>query len=148
MSEQWIWRSDRIIPSQPAAGRQVLDEVIAQLDAHGWPQHDVFSVQLAMEEALVNAIQHGNGRDAQKQIHVSCWLSSDRIRIEIADQGHGFNPDTLPDPTCRERLYASNGRGVMLMKAFMSRVQYNAVGNCVALEKQRGAAEHGAASPQ
>lgn len=141
MSEHWIWRYDRVIPSDSAAGRRVLNDVLAQLESQHWLQHDIFGVHLAMEEALVNAIQHGNRLDTRKRIHVICTMSSDRIRIEIADEGRGFNPNTLPDPTCNERLEASSGRGVMLMKAFMSRVEYNTTGNCVVLEKDRGKTE-------
>ena len=116
-----------------------LDEVLAQLEAQHWVQHDVFSVHLAMEEALVNAILHGNRRDAQACPR-ACRMSPDRVRIEIADEGPGFNPKSLPDPTCPDRLQSPGGRGVMLMRAFMSRVEYNDAGNRVVLEKERAKA--------
>lgn len=137
MSDPWIWQCERVIPSDSAAGRRVVNEVLAQLEAEHWVQHDVFGVHLAMEEALVNAIQHGNHRDARKSVRVSCRVSPDRVRIEIADEGPGFNPGSLPDPTCPERLQTPGGRGVMLMRAFMSRVEFNEKGNRVVLEKQR-----------
>jgi serine/threonine-protein kinase RsbW len=140
MPEQWKWRLDRVIPSDPAAGRRVLGEIVAQLEAEHWEQHDVFSVHLAAEEALVNAILHGNRRDANKHVRVSCFLSADLVRVEIADEGPGFNPKLLPDPTCADRIHSPGGRGVMLMRAFMSRVEYNAAGNCVVLEKERARA--------
>ena len=93
------------------------------------------------EEALVNAIYHGNRLDAAKQVWVTCHVSPDRVRMEITDEGCGFNPGELPDPTCPELVHAAGGRGVMLMKAFMSRVEYNAPGNHVILEKDRGGKE-------
>jgi serine/threonine-protein kinase RsbW len=139
MSEHWTWRCDRVIPSDTLSGRKILDEVLGQLEAHHWQQHDVFGVHLAMEEALVNAILHGNGSDTRKQIRVICLMSPERVRIEITDEGPGFNPQALPDPTCSDRLESTSGRGVMLMRAFMSRVEYNAAGNCVVLEKERAA---------
>lgn len=136
--EQWIWRCDRLIPSEPGAGRQVLDEVLQTMKAHHWVPHDIFSVHLAMHEALVNAIMHGNRQDVEKQVHVSCRMSPELVRIEIADEGDGFNPGSLPDPTDPDRLESPTGRGVMLMRAFMSRVAYNDQGNRVVLEKRRG----------
>ena len=137
ISQPWTWCYDRVIPTEVAAGRQVLSDVLTRLEAEHWSQHDIFSIHLAMEEALVNAIQHGNRLDRRKQVHMICCLGPDRIRIEIADEGAGFDPNTLPDPTCPEQIHSPCGRGVMLMRAFMSRVQYNAAGNRVVLEKDR-----------
>lgn len=135
---QWIWQCDRTIPSETAAGRQILDEVLQQLKAQHWLPHDVFSVHLAMHEALVNAILHGNRLDAAKRVHVSCRLGPELVRIEIADEGEGFSPNCVPNPTDPDRIESPNGRGVMLMRAFMSQVDYNDRGNCVVLEKRRG----------
>jgi serine/threonine-protein kinase RsbW len=140
MSESgWIWQCDHMIPSSPGAGRGVLEEVLRQLQRQCWIEHDIFGVHLAMEEALTNAIKHGNRSDASKHIHVSCRLNADLVHIEIADQGPGFDPTTIPDPTDSAYLDVPGGRGLMLMRSFMSRVQYNATGNCVVMEKDRGA---------
>lgn len=139
MSEkQWIWRCDHVIPSDTAAGRRVLDEVLEKLKARNWGERDVFSVHLAMEEALVNAIKHGNRLDPNKQVRISCRISPELVRVEITDEGEGFDPTTLPNPTDPDRLECPSGRGVMLMNAFMSRVEYGGSGNRVVLEKQRG----------
>lgn len=135
MSEQCVWRFDQRIVSDAATARQILNDVLAHLEAEHWVQNDIFAIHLAMEEALVNAIHHGNQLDAKKHIHVVCTLSSDRIRIEIGDEGDGFDPAHLPDPTCYDHLETPCGRGVMLMKAFMSHVEFNANGNRVVLEK-------------
>jgi len=136
--ERWIWRRDHVIPSDTAAGRRVLNEVLQELQARHWSPHDVFAVHLAMEEALVNAITHGNRLDPQKQVHICCRMSPRLVRVEISDEGPGFDPSTLPDPTDPDRLELPSGRGVMLMKAFMSRVEYGGPGNRVILEKERG----------
>ena len=140
-SDHWIWQCDHVITSDAAASRDVLVEILSQLENQHWLQQDVFAVHLAMEEALANAIQHGNGCDAQKHVHVSCRMSPDRVCVEIVDEGAGFNPHAVPDPTCIDRLHAPRGRGVMLMKAFMSRVEFNASGNGVLLEKERAKGE-------
>lgn len=138
MSEdQWIWRCDHVIPSDTAAGRRILDQVLGELQSRHWAEHDVFSVHLAMEEALVNAIKHGNRLDPDKQVRVACRISPEKVRIEISDEGQGFDPTTVPDPTDPDRLETPNGRGIMLMKAFMSRVEFNAKGTRVVLEHER-----------
>ena len=134
---RWIWQCDRLIPSEPGAGHPVTVEVLEQLRRHHWGKHDRFGVQLAMEEALVNAITHGNDRDQSKQVHVVCRLAPDLLRIEITDEGAGFDPSTLPDPTNNAHLSRPHGRGVMLIRYYMSRVEYNDIGNCVILEKDR-----------
>ena len=135
--DPWTWSCDRSIPSDAKAGRRFLNEVLRQLKARQWPAHDIFGVHLAMEEALVNAIMHGNGGDPQKHVRLRCGLTNDRIRIEIADEGPGFNPRSIPDPTDPDRLESPCGRGLMLMRSFMSEVEYNDSGNQVTLEKRR-----------
>jgi serine/threonine-protein kinase RsbW len=135
--ERWIWQCDRAIPSDRAASRLVVDEILQELQSRHWAPHDIFSVRLAVEESLVNAITHGNKSDPRKQVQISCRLSPQTVRIEIADEGKGFDPSTVPDPTDANRLETPGGRGVMLIKAFMSRVEYNAAGNRVVLQKDR-----------
>ncbi|HYW79039.1 MAG TPA: ATP-binding protein [Thermoguttaceae bacterium] len=136
--EHWIWRCDRTIPSDTGAGRAVLCELLGQLQACCWPEHDVFDVHLATEEALVNAIKHGNRFAPDRCVRIRCHLADDLIRIEITDEGEGFDPSEIPNPTEPDRLESPGGRGVMLMKSFMSRVEYNTRGNRVVLEKARG----------
>jgi serine/threonine-protein kinase RsbW len=94
-------------------------------------------VRLALEEALVNAIKHGNGLDPNKQVHVVCQISAEKVRIVIEDEGIGFRPDDVPDPTEDENLEKPCGRGIMLMRAFLSTVEYNERGNRVVLEKNK-----------
>jgi serine/threonine-protein kinase RsbW len=139
MSEQpWIWSSDHIIPSRTGAGRRLLEELLDQLRRQHWVQHDIFSIQLAVEEALVNAMKHGNRMDHAKRVHVACRMALDLLRIEITDEGPGFDPSAVSNPTDPLRLQSPRGRGIMLMRSFMSRVQYNDEGNRVILEKFRG----------
>ena len=142
-NHSWTWQDERAIPSETGAGRVVVEDVLRQLDDHGWVKADIFSIHLAIEEALVNAIKHGNGLDASKQVQVVCQISQQRFRIEITDEGPGFDPATLPDCTAEENLEAPCGRGVMLMKEFMTRVEYNEAGNRVLLEKDRTEAADG-----
>ena len=131
------WQTARVIPSKTGAGKELLDEILVQLESAGWGQHDIFSVHLALEEALVNAIRHGNGGDAAKQVRVCCKLTAESFWIEIVDEGPGFNPEQVPDCTDDKYIDRPCGRGIMLMRNFMSRVEFNARGNGVVLEKHR-----------
>lgn len=132
------WQLSITLPSERGASRRVTDDLLEQLGAHGWPSEDIFAVHLAAEEALVNAVVHGNRLDPSKQVHVSCLVSPHLVRLEVTDEGAGFDPGSVPDCTLEERLEAPSGRGVMLMRSFMTRIEYNAKGNSVLLEKRRG----------
>jgi serine/threonine-protein kinase RsbW len=134
---RWIWQGEFLVPSKIGAGRTIRREVLRQLRQQRWDKHDIFSVHLALEEALVNAIRHGNRLDAAKQVRVRCDLSDDLMRIEVADEGNGFDPNGIPDPTDCEHREMPCGRVVMLMRRFMDRVDFNAKGNAVLLEKRR-----------
>jgi serine/threonine-protein kinase RsbW len=135
--DNWTWQCDQVIANDLVLGRRLLDEAIQHLEALEWGRRDIFGVHLAVDEALVNAIFHGNARDATKHVRFCCWLSSKRLRVEITDEGPGFNPDSLPDPTDGAHLDRPGGRGVLLMRAFMSHIEFQDRGNHVVLEKVR-----------
>jgi serine/threonine-protein kinase RsbW len=136
-SASWDWSADLTIPSTYAAGKSVIDQLLAALRRAGWSEHEVFGVHLAVEEAVVNAIRHGNGLDENKQVRVGFRLSTDRFWVEISDEGNGFNPEQLPDPTEIDNIESPCGRGVLLMRNFMSRVEFHDRGNRVVMEKHR-----------
>ena len=131
------WRLVVNLPSERGSNRQVTDQLLEQLGVHGWPPADIFAIHLAAEEAIVNAIVHGNKLDPTKKVHVECEVSTAVVRISISDEGAGFDPASVPDCTVEERLEAPSGRGVMLMKSFMTSIEYNAMGNAVVLLKRR-----------
>jgi len=130
-----------LIPSDTSAGQLVQERIIGALEGLNYSDRDVFGVRLALEEALVNAIKHGNQMDPDKVVRINCQIEPDRVRIEIEDQGEGFQLSEVPDPTADENLERPCGRGIMLMKAFMNVIEYNSSGNCVILEKVRSADE-------
>jgi serine/threonine-protein kinase RsbW len=134
------WTIERTIPSQLADGHQVLEELLSRLGAQDWSSRDMFGIRLALEEAIVNAIKHGNRLDTSKHVHVICQSSAEKIWIKVTDQGCGFDPEAVPDCTDAEHLEVPNGRGIMLMRNYMTRVEYNLCGNVVTMEKLRGAA--------
>jgi serine/threonine-protein kinase RsbW len=135
------WHRKIDLPSERGVSRLFTDDLLEQLGVHGWSPSDIFAIHLAAEEAIVNAIVHGNKLDAAKRVHVNCEVSADHVLITIDDEGEGFDPAKVPDCTLEERLEVPGGRGVMLMRSFMTRIEYNAKGNGVVLEKIRSAGE-------
>ena len=133
-----LWVLDEVIASDSLAGKRLLDRLVAQLEAFEWAAQEVFGIHLAMEEAVVNAIKHGNRHAVDKSVFVNCEISAERLFIRIRDEGPGFNPEAVPDCTDVDRLEVPSGRGIMLMRAFMNRVEYSASGNAVEMEKLRG----------
>jgi serine/threonine-protein kinase RsbW len=133
----WTWKCERVIPSDAHQGKQVLDELLHELESQHWNRRDIFCIHLAVHEALINAIEHGNCGDQSKNVHVAALISPQNCHVEITDQGSGFDPQKLPDPTDCSHIECPGGRGVLLMRAFMSRVSYPPPGNRVILEKDR-----------
>ena len=133
----WLCTQERTIPSETAAGKQIIDDLLGDLARHQWAEQEIFGIHLAVEEAVVNAIKHGNQFSSDKTVRVSYHLSSDHLRIEITDQGCGFNPESVPDPTDDDNLECPSGRGLMLMRSFMSVVRFNDQGNSVLMERHR-----------
>lgn len=136
-SDSWTWTLEDTFASRLGAHESFLNQVLEQLEKHQWEHKDLFGVHLALEEALVNAIRHGNGLDESKQVRAVCQLRSEMVRIEITDEGCGFCVEQVPDPTAEENLDAPGGRGIMLMRNYMTRVEYNPRGNRVIMEKER-----------
>jgi serine/threonine-protein kinase RsbW len=126
-----------VIPSDTSAGQTVQERIVERLEQLHYSTRDVFGVRLALEEALVNAIKHGNHMDPEKTVRIECSLSTDFVRVVIEDQGAGFRPEEVPDPTEDENLERPCGRGIMLMRAFMSHVEYQGRGNVLVLEKRK-----------
>ena len=97
----------------------------------------MFGIHLAVEEAVVNAIKHGNQDNPEKFVDVVLRLSTEKFYIKVTDQGKGFNPMEVPDPTDDDNIDLPSGRGLMLMRSFMTMVEYNGVGNSVEMAKDR-----------
>lgn len=124
------------IPSTNADAAAVQQQVVDAIEDQGYKRNVVFAVRLALDEALVNAVKHGNKNDPSKTVHIDFRIDDQALVIEVEDQGGGFAPDDLPDPTATENLSRPNGRGVMLMRAYMTQVDFNDAGNRVILTKR------------
>ena len=81
-------------------------------------------VDLAVREALANAIKHGNPQNPDKQVHVDLAVEGDELVIRVEDEGVGFDPGQLRDPLAPENLLRPNGRGIFYMRSFMDDINY------------------------
>ena len=168
-SEQWITRHH--VTFSLDNDRTGMTGLVSRLCEYGLgmgvlsPQDEI-RVSVALEEALLNAIIHGNlevssklreeegsayedlialrqqdPRYARRRVLVDCDATREQIRYHIVDEGPGFDVSKLPDPRDPERIMLASGRGVLMMRAFMDEVEYNATGNAVTLIKRRPAEE-------
>jgi len=130
-------KTEVTIPSDTVVGQALQEQILRQLEELQFAEHDLFGVRLALEEALVNAIKHGNRLDPTKNVRVQWIIDHERVVIEIEDEGEGFDPGDVPDPTADENLERPCGRGIHLMRAFMTSIDYYGRGNRVVLIKAR-----------
>ena len=126
-----------VFPSKPCEVYRVLHVILAEIRESGFKEDVIFAIRLALDEALSNAVRHGNCGDPTKQVTVEYSINEQGFKASVTDEGCGFQPDELPDPTLKENIERPCGRGVMLMKAYMSGVTYNKNGNSVTLTKHR-----------
>jgi serine/threonine-protein kinase RsbW len=103
----------------------------------GYAHKDLFSIRLALHEAVTNAIQHGNRGDPGKYVRVTYLVSPREVLVEVRDQGRGFDPTAWSDPVAAGNLDRPCGRGVFLMRAYTSWMSFNSQGNCVILCRRR-----------
>lgn len=128
------------IPSTLPVVRDLVEEVAQLLAAADWPEDGVFAVRMGLDEAVANAVKHGNRSDVAKRVRVEMTLRPDRVELRVRDQGEGFDPAKLPDPTSAECLERPHGRGVMLINVYMNEAHYNEKGNEVVMVRLR---DHG-----
>ena len=119
-------------PNDPALSESVQNALVDAMERHGYSKASRFAVRLALAEAIANAFHHGHEHlPASLPITVEFVVDAAKVVIHVEDQGPGFDPGTIPDPTLDENIEKTTGRGLMLIRAYMSRVSYNAKGNRV-----------------
>ena len=127
----------RVSFSTTAEAPAIIGRVTAAMEEKDYSHKDVFGMHLALEEALVNAVKHGNRGDPAKRVWVRYKVWRDRTLVTVEDEGQGFDPDQLPDPLAPENLDRAGGRGLLLMRSYMTWVRYNKCGNAVSICKHR-----------
>lgn len=117
----------------------VLEAVAAAMLDHGYRREDVFAFRLCLEEALVNAVKHGHGYDPEKAVVVRCQVTPSEALADVEDEGPGFDLAGVPDSLAPENWDRPSGRGLLLMRRYLSWVRYNERGNRVTLCRRRSA---------
>ena len=102
------------------------------------PRRISFNLRTALAEALGNAIRYGNGEDPDRVVRVYVELGRDFVRIHVDDDGHGFDPSRLPDPTHPENLEREYGRGLFVIRHLVDDVAFNEKGNGICLTLRAG----------
>ncbi len=123
------------ISSIPSEVTRIEDAILPVLSNKGYGERYIFACKLALEEAVINAIKHGNELDDTKRVTVSFSIDDDRAAISVGDEGKGFDPGDVPDPTLDENLIATSGRGIALMRAYMDEVRFNDSGTEITMIK-------------
>lgn len=104
----------------------------------GYDEAARFAIRLALEEAMVNAFRHGNRGQSGRSVTVEWTVTAELAEFRIQDEGEGFDPQSVPDPTLDENLEIPSGRGIMLMRAYMHEVDFESPGNRLRLRYRRG----------
>jgi len=113
-----------VLPSRVAAVAGAAAAVTAFVQSCGVGEQAAFGVDMAVREAVTNAIVHGNQEDEAKAVEVTFNCLEHALEIEVKDQGKGFDPTDVPDPTDPANILKTSGRGIFLMRSFMDDVQW------------------------
>jgi serine/threonine-protein kinase RsbW len=129
------------LPSRVGAISPYVDQLMCFikkfLNKVGAVEESEIDIEMALREALANAVIHGNHEDPQKRIYVSCRCQIDgEVSIMIRDEGDGFDSHAVPDPTDPHRRLLSNGRGICLIRVLMDEVSFEELGNVVHMRKE------------
>jgi len=131
--ERWRQLSYRCAEEVPA----LLDIIAAAMDEFGYATKDRFAVRLALEEALVNAVKHGNRGDPAKEARLRSYVTTEFVLLAVEDDGAGFDPAGVPDPLAPENLERPSGRGLFLIRRYMTWMEHNTRGNCITMCRHR-----------
>jgi serine/threonine-protein kinase RsbW len=124
------------IASDYGDAREVQRLIRDEVERAGFDADSQFAIKLALEEALINAIKHGNKLDKRKNVRVEWQISTAAAEITIEDEGPGFDRKKVPNPTDETNLEKLTGRGILLIESYMSDVQWSNGGRRVKLVKK------------
>ena len=125
-----------VIPSDLQRGREVQDAILAACKEAAFTDDAFFAVKLALDEAVTNAIKHGNKLDANKSVEVVARVTPESAHVEVRDEGPGFVRRRVPDPLLEENLDKCSGRGLLLIEAYMSQVSWSEDGRTIRMTKR------------
>lgn len=129
------WRRETVASVEDIA--RVIGLVTGAMTDAGYSENEIYRVHLSLEEAVVNAHKHGHGGDWCKPVAVRWHIGPDGVVVQVEDEGAGFDPDQVPDPLAPENLVRPSGRGLLIMRTYLSGVCHNERGNTICLCKHR-----------
>ncbi len=113
-------------------------DILSRIEALGYAKASVFAIKLAFEEAVTNAFKHGHRTvEGDPPVEVDYAIDADEVLIGVEDHGPGFDLEEIPDPTLDENLTVPSGRGLMLIRSYMTEVRHNERGNRVEMVYRR-----------
>jgi len=112
-------------------------EILSSMEGLGYVEDDIFAMRISLEEGLANALLHGHQGDEVEEIEVHWFCDALFVQCVIIDQGRGYDPESIPDPTADENLTLPSGRGLAMIRAFMDEVTVNEQGNRVTMKRLR-----------
>jgi serine/threonine-protein kinase RsbW len=124
-----------VLPSRIESIERAAAAVAGAVAEAGVDETALFGIDLAVREAVANAVRHGNGLDETKQVRILFETSPEQFEITIEDEGDGFDFEHLPDPTDPMNLLKESGRGAFLMRSFMDKVRWQRGGSVVTMTK-------------
>lgn len=125
----------RKLPSQTSLIPNCSAHVMEQISALSFSQEQIFQIKLSLEEALANAVVHGNQSSPDKAVEVSLRILDDALELTVLNQGEGFDFRSIDDPTLERNLTKVHGRGIFLIKANMDKVDFFDEGRGVRMVK-------------
>jgi serine/threonine-protein kinase RsbW len=129
-----------VFPSALSLMHSVLDYLMKRVEKVGVVNPESSNLFIALDEAFVNAVKHGNKFDANKLVRVTAEVSNKEARFTVEDEGDGFDVSSIPDPRNPENLFKASGRGVLFIYNIMDEVTYNERGNRLTMVKKSDAA--------
>lgn len=112
--------------------------ILSGMDSLGYPDENIRKMKIILTELFANAIYHGNKGDHSKKVTVGHVITKDKAVISIMDEGEGFDPEKIPDPTLPENLIKDCGRGLFIVQNYVDKVEFNEKGNRITVEKHHG----------
>jgi len=113
------------LPSRIEAIDKAATAVAELVTRSGISEEEAFGIDMAVREAMANAVIHGNKLDETKLVEINVKSSLDSLEVSVHDQGQGFNPETVSDPTKEENILKSSGRGIFFMRNFFDEVDWS-----------------------
>ncbi len=115
----------KIVPSDPDFIPAIDEFVLSKINCLNLDEDTLSDLSLSVSEAIANAMVHGNKLDPNKNVIVSINISDDELKVSIKDEGEGFDPESVPDPTKPENIMRDSGRGIHIMRSFIDEIVYD-----------------------